>query len=104
MSRRRWIQDPRTLELVPAEEYHPPVINGPYIVPDIPDFVSVIDGSIVRGRAGVREHCLKHDVVPTAELKGLPFKQAVDPWVHTPADRASIREEIARNMENARRK
>ena len=41
---------------------------------DMPDFVSPIDGTVVSGRAALREHCLKHDVVLTADLKGLPMK------------------------------
>jgi hypothetical protein len=44
------------------------------VMGDIQDFVSPIDGTVVSGRAGLREHCLKHNVVPTAELKGLPMK------------------------------
>lgn len=43
------------------------------ILPDLPDFVSPIDGKTYSGRAGMREHCAKHDVVPTADLKGLPY-------------------------------
>lgn len=46
--------------------------RGPMISRDLPDFVSPIDGSVVSGRRGLREHCRRHDVVPTAELKGLP--------------------------------
>jgi hypothetical protein len=46
----------------------------PTILPDIPDFISPIDGTVVHGRAGIREHCLKHNVVQTAELKGLPTR------------------------------
>ena len=49
------------------------------IMGDIPDFVSPIDGSVVSGRAGLREHCRRHDVVPTADLKGLPTKPMVMP-------------------------
>jgi hypothetical protein len=48
---------------------------GYSIQPDLPDFVSPIDGTIVSGRAGLREHCLKHNVVPTADLAGLPMKR-----------------------------
>lgn len=44
------------------------------VIGDIPDFVSPIDGSVVRGRAGLRDHCARHDVVPTAELAGLSMK------------------------------
>jgi hypothetical protein len=60
---------------------------------DLPDFVSPIDGTVVSGRAGMREHCRKHDVVPTADLKGLPHRR---PEVQP--DRAAIREEIRRQL------
>ena len=48
-------------------------VQGPFIMPDSPDFISPIDRTVVRGRAGVRDHCARHNVVPTAELKGLPM-------------------------------
>lgn len=64
-------------------------------LPDLPDFKSPIDGSIVRGRAGLREHCSKHNVVPTADLAGLPPKRAVEEYK---PDRAAIRQEIARQL------
>jgi hypothetical protein len=41
-------------------------------IPDLPDFVSPIDGKCYSGRAGMREHCAVHDVVPTRDLAGLP--------------------------------
>lgn len=64
-------------------------------IPDIPDFVSPIDGTVVRGRAGLREHCKRHDVVPTSELKGLPPKPSVGQY--TP-DRAAIRSQLQRQL------
>jgi hypothetical protein len=51
-------------------------VHGTTIMPDLPDFVSPIDGKEYRGRAGLREHCKIHDVVPNAELKGLPTLQS----------------------------
>jgi hypothetical protein len=63
------------------------------VMGDLPDFVSPIDGQLVSGRAGLREHCKKHGVVPTADLKGLPFKQAVQEYQ---PDRAGIRDAIRR--------
>ena len=45
---------------------------GPTFIPDVPDFVSPIDRTIVKGRAGIRDHCARHNVVPTQELAGLP--------------------------------
>ena len=65
------------------------VRHGYTVMGDLPDFVSPIDGSLVRGRAGMREHCRKHDVVPTADLKGLP----IGPQQKQP-DRAAIREQL----------
>jgi hypothetical protein len=59
------------------------------IMPDLPDFVSPIDGKTYSGRAGMRDHCARHDVVPTAELKGLPIGSPS----YTP-DRAAIREQL----------
>ena len=52
--------------------------GAPAILGDVPDFVSPIDGTLVSGRAGLREHCRRHDVVPTADLAGLPPKPFVN--------------------------
>ena len=58
---------------------------------DIPDFVSPIDGTVVSGRAGLREHCLKHDVVPNEELKGLPPKTMNQQYQLSPEQREATR-------------
>jgi hypothetical protein len=71
------------------------IARGPTIHMDYPDFVSPIDGTVVKGRRGLRDHCREHDVVPTADLKGLPFKQAAEPY--TP-DRAAIRQELKKQF------
>jgi hypothetical protein len=63
----------------------------PSILPDLPDFVSPIDGKTYSGRAGMRDHCARHDVVPTADLKGLP----IGPKQYQP-DRAAIREQLVK--------
>lgn len=65
------------------------------VLGDLPDFVSPIDGTVVRGRAGLRDHCKRHDVVPTLELQGLPPKLAVSEYK---PDRAAIREELRRQL------
>ena len=46
--------------------------KGIAIMPDLPDFVSPIDQKVYSGRAGMREHNKRHDVVPNEDLKGLP--------------------------------
>ena len=73
---------------------HQDAEGAPTILGDVPDFISPIDGTVVSGRAGLREHCRRHDVVPTAELAGLPPK----PFVNTnfdPAYREQTRQVIA---------
>ena len=62
---------------------------------DLPDFVSPIDGKVYSGRAGMRDHCARHNVVPTADLKGLPPKPAVQQYQ---PDRAAIRESLKRQF------
>lgn len=67
----------------------------PSVLPDLPEFRSPIDGKLYSGRAGLRDHCARHNVVPTAELKGLPPKPAIQQY--TP-DRAAIREALKRQF------
>ena len=93
MARRSWVQIngrlyERGVDVIPEESR-----RGPTVMGDLPDFVSPIDGTVVSGRAGLREHCRKHDVVPTADLKGLP----TTPPRYEP-DRAAIREEVRRQL------
>lgn len=68
-------------------------LSGPTIIPDAPDFISPIDGTVVRGRAGIRDHCARHNVVPTQELKGLPAQRPL----YTP-NRHEVRETIKQVM------
>lgn len=69
--------------------------GAPTIRGDLPDFVSPIDGTIVSGRAGMRDHCARHNVVPTADLAGLPPKPSMQQYV---PDRAAIRETIRKQL------
>lgn len=55
--------------------------DGVRVLPDLPDFVSPIDGKQYSGRAGMREHCTRHNVVPVADLAGLPPAGTVTPIV-----------------------
>lgn len=51
------------------------VRSGVVFMPDLPDFVSPVDGKYYSGRAGMREHNKRNDVVPVDDLKGLPYLQ-----------------------------
>jgi hypothetical protein len=71
--------------------------KGPTVLGDIPDFISPIDGSLVSGRAGLRDHCARHNVVPTAELSGLPPKPFVQ-HDYSPEYREQTKRTIAEVM------
>jgi hypothetical protein len=94
MARRSFIQIDgklyeRGVDVIPESETR----RSASIAPDLPDFVSPIDGTVVSGRAGLRDHCRRHGVVPTADLKGLPPKKSVQEYR---PDRAGIRDAIRR--------
>lgn len=69
--------------------------SGPTILADYEPFVSPLDNTVVSGRKEYRAHCKKHNVVSTADLKGLPLKHAVSEYK---PDRAAIREELKRQF------
>jgi hypothetical protein len=93
MTRRSYVQIDGVLYERGTEPRRETRVAGPTIIPDSPDFVSPIDHTIVRGKAGIREHCARHGVVQTAELKGLPYGiQPVAP------NRQEIRETILRRI------
>jgi len=69
--------------------------RAPGIQADLPDFVSPIDGKTYSGRAGLRDHCARHDVVPTVELKGLPPKTMQNTAPPSEAYREQTRRTIA---------
>lgn len=51
----RYIQDPVTLELVPADEYVPRTTHH-LVMPDIQPYRSQIDGRMITSRSEHREH------------------------------------------------
>lgn len=90
MARRSWVYIDgvayeRGVDVIPERDKQSRVIT-----PDLPEFVSPIDGKVYNGRAGLREHCARHDVVPTADLAGLPTL----PWQR---EIVRSREQIAQN-------
>lgn len=97
MARRSWVQIDgklyeRGVDTIP--EATGGASRGPSVFGDNVEFVSPIDGSVVRGRAAMRDHCARHDVVPNQELAGLKprtFGQA-------PTVSSEQREAIKRTM------
>lgn len=93
MTRRSFVQlngklYERGVDEIPEQERKSATVFG-----DLPDFISPIDGSVVSGRAGMREHCRKHGVIPTADLAGMPVKPANQPYQ---PDSAGIRDALRR--------
>lgn len=64
----RYIQDPITLELVPASQYQPPGRQIHDIQPDIEPFVSPIDKTVISSRAQLREHNRRHNVTHASDF------------------------------------
>jgi hypothetical protein len=77
-------------------------------MPDIPDFQSPIDGRIVHGRKGLREHNKEHNVTNVADYKNTWESAAKErARAYTPGssyDSKRRKELIARSIEQLRRR
>lgn len=93
--RKRYIQDPKTGKLVPAELYTPERVAAHVVMPDKAGYVSPLDGSYVDGRAAHRAHMRKHGVIEVGnEPLRNPATRAVDERKH----RESLRRDIAKTL------
>lgn len=75
MARQSWVQI--NGQLIPKEELNAHEENrrgAPMVAGDYAPFVSPVDGTVISGRAAFREHCLRHNVTPMADLAGLPMR------------------------------
>lgn len=77
--RQRYIQDPQTLELVPAEEFYSSrqEARAPMVMPDIQPYQSMVTGEMIGGRRQHREHLRAHNVV---EVGNELDKATPKPW------------------------
>jgi hypothetical protein len=101
MTRKSWIYTPDGRCIEKGTPEHDAYLGEKYgevfIAPDEPDFVSPIDGKVYSGKAGMRDHNRRHDVVNNRDLAGLP-------WFHernVQADRRQLRSDV---IEAAKRK
>jgi len=94
----RYIQNPKTLELVPAETWRPDTVTIHYVMPDIQPYKSMVDGSVISSRSTHREHLRMHNCIEVGnETKYLKPKEL------TPAP--GLRDTLARaTYERLRRK
>ena len=66
---KRWIQDPVTHKLIPADEYYAPSENaGPYIQDDVKPYQSMIDGRMIEGRRDHREHLKRNNCIEAGDM------------------------------------
>lgn len=92
MTRRRYIQDPVTYELIPAEEYVPREVNrGPTVIGDIQPYRSMVNGEMIDGRRQHREHLKRHGVVEV----GNDLDKAAPKPIYEPR---GLKEQIAREV------
>ena len=93
MTKKRWIQDPITHQLIPAEEYcGPSSSNATYIAPDIKPYRSQITGEMITSRSQHREHLKQHNCFEIGnETKAM--MEAARPAFKT--DREGIRRTLA---------
>ena len=99
MTRRSYIQIDGVLYEKGTEPHRETTREGPGIMPDLPDFVSPIDGRLYSGRRGLRDHCDRHNVVPNADLKGLPVMKSNSDFRRpedVKRDKAARKEQIIR--------
>lgn len=95
----RYIQDPITNRLVPADEYYRPSSRSAAVSDDIEAFVSTVDGTVISSRSGLREHNKRHNVVTAAEYGGHVDKEAKQRRDDHYLGKHSKQEKLARKRE-----
>jgi hypothetical protein len=67
--RRRYIQDPKSMKLIPIEDWRAPAKSGLQIIPDIEPYKSMVDGSIITSRSHHRSHLREHGMIEVGNEK-----------------------------------
>jgi len=90
VTRKSWVQDPVTLELIPKDEYEPRQKEaGFFVMGDIQPYQSMIDGSMITGRRQHREHLRQHGCIEVGNEK-------LTPKAPTPPRRDDVRRDLYR--------
>lgn len=74
MTRKSWVQDPETLELVPKDEYIQRGPTGPFVMGELQPYRSMVTGEMIEGRRQHREHLRAHGCIEVGNEK-LPMKR-----------------------------
>jgi len=84
----RYIQDPVTHKLIPADEYYPQETNSHYIMADYQPYKSMVTGEMIDGRKAHREHLKRHNLVVAEQSSARPQKP----------DGGQLKEQVARQV------
>lgn len=79
MTRKTWVQCPKTLKLIPKEEYQPRESAGFFVVGDIQPYKSMITGETIQGRRQHREHLRQHGCIEVGNEKLKPSASPAPP-------------------------
>lgn len=74
MARQSWIQCRHTGEFIPKDEYYDRAPSGPFVMPDIKPYKSMVDGSMIQGRRQHREHLRQHGCIEVGNERLTPKK------------------------------
>ena len=84
----RYIQDPKTHKLIPAEEYYTAQVDSHYIMTDYQPYQSMVTGEMIDGRKAHREHLKRHNLVVAEQSSARPQNP----------DGGRLKEQIARQV------
>jgi len=84
----RYIQDPKTHKLIPAEEYYIDQVDSHYIMTDYQPYQSMVTGEMIDGRKAHREHLKRHNLVVAEQSSARPQKP----------DGGRLKEQLARQV------
>lgn len=77
----RYIQDPVTLELIPASEYTRQSPDAPFVMGDIEPYRSMATGEMIMGRRQHREHLRANHLIEIGNERQKPMQRAPDATV-----------------------
>jgi hypothetical protein len=98
--RRRYVQDPVTLKLIPEEEYHRAATSSTAIITDSLDgFVAdaTPTPTYIDSKSKLRRYCKENGLTLSADCQGLPMRKAHEPY-DTAKAQAAIRETLKRQL------
>ena len=101
MPRQRYIQDPVTHKLIPADEYTRQVDpNAPFVLPDIAPYQSMATGEMITSRSHHRAHLRQHGLIEIGNEINAHMKTGQRS--ETTRERESRRQSISEAIDRAR--